>query len=245
MLPLISVQHNCYIFFWNLFKHNSLSVRLRLVIRIVYVIRTLRQIADVDRVLAVIVSISKLRTDIRTVRWLWLKLSEREKNNSVFLRSEGKMFGNAIAKLPHTYGLLRVLCPAAVTTRRDFRTRGKPPLEAKTLEQRLQCKPLFEVMFSLYLFISLDSLEIQPELYLNVNETTFEFMTFNFIMKINWLFSRGSRKTKEIWRWKESNRHWFSGRSFKPLARNKIENRVSTKSKEKYRNWKTVAASQM
>lgn len=50
------------------------------------------------------------------------------------------MFGNAIAKLPRNYGILKNLCPAAVATQRGYRLRGKPPLVAKTIEQRLQCK---------------------------------------------------------------------------------------------------------
>lgn len=50
------------------------------------------------------------------------------------------MFGNAIAKLPHNYGLLKNLCPAALAGQRGYRLRGKPPLVAKTIEQRLHCK---------------------------------------------------------------------------------------------------------
>lgn len=47
------------------------------------------------------------------------------------------MFGNAIGKLPHNYGILRTICPV-VTAVRGHKVRGKPYGIAKTIEQRLQ-----------------------------------------------------------------------------------------------------------
>lgn len=71
---------------------------------------------------------------------------EREEN-SVFFVEPNKMFGNAIAKLPHNYGILRTLCPAVTAVRHGHRIRGKPFGVAKSLEQRIECKLPFEVMF--------------------------------------------------------------------------------------------------
>lgn len=109
---------------------------------------TLRWIATVFAARAVIVS--KMQTVMRAVRTLfgWSEVNVR-KTVFFFYRKE-KMFGNAIAKLPHNYAVLKTLCPVAVTGQRGFRTRGKPPLVAKTLEQRLQCKLLCEVRFLVY-----------------------------------------------------------------------------------------------
>lgn len=50
------------------------------------------------------------------------------------------MFTNAITKLPHNYGILKTLCPAAVSIRHGHHIRGKPHGIAKTIEQRLECK---------------------------------------------------------------------------------------------------------
>lgn len=50
------------------------------------------------------------------------------------------MLGHAISKLPHNYGMLRSLCPAAMSVRHGHHIRGKPHGIAKTIEQRLACK---------------------------------------------------------------------------------------------------------
>lgn len=50
------------------------------------------------------------------------------------------MFGNAIAKCPHTYGIIKKLCPVAISIRHGHRLRGKPHGVAKTIEERLACK---------------------------------------------------------------------------------------------------------
>lgn len=59
------------------------------------------------------------------------------------------MFGNAIAKLPCNYGILKTLCPLVAAVRHGHRIRGKRFGIAKTIEQRLKCKLPFEVMFFL------------------------------------------------------------------------------------------------
>lgn len=50
------------------------------------------------------------------------------------------MFPNAVAKLPLNYGILKTLCPVAISVRHGHRIRGKPHGIAKTIEQRLECK---------------------------------------------------------------------------------------------------------
>lgn len=50
------------------------------------------------------------------------------------------MFGNVIAKLPQTYGILKALCPAVTTVRHGHRIRGKPVGVARTIEQRIKRK---------------------------------------------------------------------------------------------------------